>query len=138
MSGVLTNLLAVTACGAVVVVAEPVTIPLLRRAAFIDVPGHRSSHTVPTRAAAASRSSGLLVAAVLIGGALATVFACAVAAFGLLGFADDMRGLTRACGWPRRPPAAPWSPWSWSAACRDRSPSWCPRSPSVRSGSPDS
>ena len=98
MSGVLTNLLAVTACGAVVVVAEPVTIPLLRRAAFIDVPGHRSSHTVPTpRGGGIPVVAGLLVAAVLIGGALATVFACAVAAFGLLGFADDMRGLTPGC-----------------------------------------
>ena len=95
MSGVLTNLLAVTACGAVVVVAEPVTIPLLRRAAVIDVPGHRSSHTVPTpRGGGIPVVAGLLVATVLIGGALATVFACAVAAFGLLGFADDMRGLT--------------------------------------------
>ncbi len=95
MSGVLTNLLAVTACGAVVVVAEPVTIPLLRRAAFIDVPGHRSSHTVPTpRGGGIPVVAGLLVAAVLIGGALATVFACAVAAFGVLGFADDMLGLT--------------------------------------------
>ena len=46
MSGVLTNLLAVTACGAVVVVAEPVTIPLLRRAAFIDVGRGRNAHSV--------------------------------------------------------------------------------------------
>ena len=69
MSGILTNLLAVTACGAVVVVAEPVTISLLRRAAFIDVPGHRSSHTVPTpRGGGIPVVVGLLVAAVLIGG----------------------------------------------------------------------
>jgi len=48
MSGEFTDLFAVAACGAVVAVAEAVTIPLLRRAAIIDVPGHRSSHTVPT------------------------------------------------------------------------------------------
>ena len=48
MSGEFTDLFAVVACGAVVAVAEAVTIPLLRRAAIIDVPGHRSSHTVPT------------------------------------------------------------------------------------------
>jgi len=95
MSGHFTNLLAVTACGAVVMVAEPVTIPLLRRAAIIDVPGHRSSHTTPTpRGGGIPIAAGLLVAAGLIGGALATVFAFAIAAFGLLGFAEDMRGLT--------------------------------------------
>jgi hypothetical protein len=47
MSGEFTDLFAVTACGAAVAVAEAVTIPLLGRAAIIDVPGHRSSHTVP-------------------------------------------------------------------------------------------
>ena len=97
MSGEFTDLFAVTACGAVVAVAEAVTIPLLRRAAIIDVPGsHRSSHTVPTPGGAGIPiTAGLLVAAVLIGDANAAVFAFAVAAFGLLGFADDLRGLTR-------------------------------------------
>jgi len=47
MSGEFTDLFAVAACGAMVAVAEAVTIPLLRRAAIIYVPGHRSSHTVP-------------------------------------------------------------------------------------------
>jgi UDP-GlcNAc:undecaprenyl-phosphate/decaprenyl-phosphate GlcNAc-1-phosphate transferase len=95
MSGQFTDLLAVTACGAIVLVTEPVTIRLLRRAAIIDVPGHRSSHTVPTpRGGGIAIAAGLLVAASLIGGAPATVFAFAIAAFGLLGFAEDMRGLT--------------------------------------------
>jgi len=57
MSGEFTNLVAVATCGAVVAAAEAVTIPLLRRAAIIDVPSHRSSHTIPTPRAAASRSS---------------------------------------------------------------------------------
>jgi UDP-GlcNAc:undecaprenyl-phosphate/decaprenyl-phosphate GlcNAc-1-phosphate transferase len=93
-----TDLLAVAACGALVVAAEAVTIPLLRRAAIIDVPGHRSSHTVPTpRGGGLPIAAGLLVAAGLIGGANAAVFAFAVAAFGLLGFAEDLRGLT--AGW---------------------------------------
>ena len=48
MLGEFTDLYAVSACGAVVAAAEAVTIPLLRRAAVLDVPGHRSSHTVPT------------------------------------------------------------------------------------------
>jgi len=95
MSGEFTDLLAVAACGAVVAGAEAVTIPLLRRAAIIDVPGHRSSHTVPTpRGGGIPIAAGLLVAAGMIGGANAVVFAFAVAAFGLLGFAEDLRGLT--------------------------------------------
>ena len=95
MSGEFNNLLAVAACGAVVAAAEAVTIPLLRRAAIIDVPGHRSSHTVPTpRGGGLPVAAGLLVAAGLIGGAMAVVFACAVAAFGLLGFTEDLHGLT--------------------------------------------
>lgn len=98
MSGEFTDLFAVAACGAVVAVAEAVTIPLLRRAAIIDVPGHRSSHTVPTPGGGGIPiATGLLVAAILIGDANAAVFAFAVAAFVLLGFADDLRGLTR--GW---------------------------------------
>ena len=95
MSGGFTDLFAVVACGAVVTGAEAVTIPLLRRAAVIDVPSHRSSHTVPTpRGGGIPIVAGLLVAAGMIGGANAIVFAFAVAAFGLLGFAEDLRGLT--------------------------------------------
>src|SRR6204780_5202452 len=95
MSGGFTDLFAVVACGAVVTGAEAVTIPLLRRAAIIDVPGHRSSHTVPTpRGGGIPIVAGLLVAAGMVGGANAVVFAFAVAAFGLLGFVEDLRGLT--------------------------------------------
>ena len=95
MSGGFTDLFAVVACGVVVTGAEAVTIPLLRRAAIIDVPGHRSSHTIPTpRGGGIPIAAGLLVAAVMIGGARAIAFAFAVAAFGLLGFAEDLRGLT--------------------------------------------
>jgi UDP-GlcNAc:undecaprenyl-phosphate GlcNAc-1-phosphate transferase len=94
VSGELTDLLAVAACGAVVTVVEAVTIPLLRRAAIIDIPGRRSSHIVPTpRGGGIAIAAGLLVAAGLIGGATATVFAFAVVSFGLLGLAEDMRGL---------------------------------------------
>jgi len=84
----------VAVCGAVVAAAEAVTVPLLRRAAIIDVPGHRSSHTIPTpRGGGIPVAAGLLVAAALIRGANAAVFGFAVAAFGLLGFAEDLRGL---------------------------------------------
>jgi UDP-GlcNAc:undecaprenyl-phosphate/decaprenyl-phosphate GlcNAc-1-phosphate transferase len=88
---------AAVTCGTVVTVAEPVTIPLLRRAA-IDVPGHRSSHTVPTpRGGGAPIAAGLLAAAALIGGAGAFAFAIAIAAFGLIGMVEDLRGLP--VGW---------------------------------------
>ena len=99
MSGEFIDLFAVAACGAVVAVAGAVTIPLLRRAAIIDVPGsHRSSRAFPTPAGRGIPiAAGLLAAAVLIGDANAAVFGFAVAAFGLLSFADDLRGLTR--GW---------------------------------------
>ena len=94
MSGEFTHVLAVAVCGAVVAAAEAVTVPLLRRAAIIDVPGHRSSHTIPTpRGGGIPVAAGLLVAAALIRGANAAVFGFAVAAFGLLGFAEDLRGL---------------------------------------------
>jgi UDP-N-acetylmuramyl pentapeptide phosphotransferase/UDP-N-acetylglucosamine-1-phosphate transferase len=94
MPGEFTDLFAVAACGAVVAGAEAVTIPLLRRAAVIDVPGQRSSHAVPTpRGGGIPIVAGLLVAAGFIGGTNAAVLAFAVAAFGLVGFAEDLRGL---------------------------------------------
>ncbi len=69
-------------------------IPLLRRAAIIDIPGPRSSHTVPTpRGGGIPIAAGLLVAAGVIGGAIAALFAFAVGAFGLLGLTEDTRGL---------------------------------------------
>jgi UDP-GlcNAc:undecaprenyl-phosphate GlcNAc-1-phosphate transferase len=73
---------------------EAVTIRLLRRAAVIEIPGDRSSRMVLTpRGGGIPIAAGLLVAAGLIGGAIGVVFAFAVAAFGLLGFTEDLRGL---------------------------------------------
>ncbi len=95
MSEGLSTVLAVTACAAVVASAEAVAIPLLRRAAIVDVPGHRSSHAVPTpRGGGIPVAAGLLAAAGLIGGLNATFFALAVAGFGMLGTAEDVRGLS--------------------------------------------
>src|SRR5260370_5736262 len=94
MSGEFKELVVEAACGAVVAAAEAVTVPLLRRAAIIDEPSHRSSHTIPTpRGGGIPVAAGLLVASGLIGGADAAVFGFAVAAFGLLGLAEDLRGL---------------------------------------------
>jgi UDP-GlcNAc:undecaprenyl-phosphate GlcNAc-1-phosphate transferase len=94
VSGDIAIILAAGSSAAFVVAAEPVTIPLLRRAAAIDVPVLRSSHTVPTpRGGGAPVVAGLVLAALLIHGAAALTFAAAVATFGVLGFADDLRGL---------------------------------------------
>jgi UDP-GlcNAc:undecaprenyl-phosphate/decaprenyl-phosphate GlcNAc-1-phosphate transferase len=81
-------------CAACVTVAEPLLIPLLRRAA-VDVPNGRSSHSVPTpRGGGAPIAAGLVVAALLlIHGTVAVMFAIAVAAFAAIGFADDLGSL---------------------------------------------
>jgi UDP-GlcNAc:undecaprenyl-phosphate/decaprenyl-phosphate GlcNAc-1-phosphate transferase len=71
---------------------------LLRRAAAIDMPGHRSSHVVPTpRGGGAPVAAGLVAASVLIGGEIATAFGVTVAAFSLIGLTEDLGGLSAAC-----------------------------------------
>src|SRR6202046_1460337 len=93
MPGDLTSVLAAAMCGAFVTAAEPVIIPLLRRAA-VDVPNMRSSHSVPTpRGGGAPVAVGLVAAALLVHGTVAVTFAIAVAAFAAIGFADDLTGL---------------------------------------------
>jgi UDP-GlcNAc:undecaprenyl-phosphate GlcNAc-1-phosphate transferase len=94
VSGDASIALAVVSGGAVVAVMEPAAIPLLRRAAAIDVPGRRSSHTIPTpRGGGAPIACGLLVAAAIIHTYAALTFAVAVSAYGAIGLADDLRGL---------------------------------------------
>jgi UDP-N-acetylmuramyl pentapeptide phosphotransferase/UDP-N-acetylglucosamine-1-phosphate transferase len=86
---------AVVCCGAIVVVGEPATIPLLRRLAAIDMPGVRSSHTIPTpRGGGLPIVVGLVAAVALIRGTAAVPVGAAVGFFGALGFVDDLRGLT--------------------------------------------
>jgi UDP-GlcNAc:undecaprenyl-phosphate GlcNAc-1-phosphate transferase len=86
----------VLACGAIVLVTEPLAIALLRRLAVLDVPGGRSSHAVPTpRGGGAPVAAGLVAAALTAGGggSARLALAVAVAFFGLLGLLDDLRGL---------------------------------------------
>src|ERR1700728_391628 len=86
---------AVVACGAIVLVAEPPTVALLRRLAVLDVPNGRSSHSVPTpRGGGAPIAAGLVLTALLLmHGTVAMTFAVAVAAFAAIRFADDLAGL---------------------------------------------
>jgi UDP-GlcNAc:undecaprenyl-phosphate GlcNAc-1-phosphate transferase len=91
----MTGLLIALAAGAIVVTAEPPTIALLRRASAIDVPGLRSSHTVPTlRGGGAPIAAGLLVAAALMHSAASAAFGIAVALFAAIGLAEDLSGLS--------------------------------------------
>jgi len=77
-----------------VTVAEPATIPLLRRAAAIDTPNLRSSHSVPTpRGGGAPVAAGLILAVALVPAATAVTLAAAVALFAAMGLADDLTGL---------------------------------------------
>jgi UDP-GlcNAc:undecaprenyl-phosphate GlcNAc-1-phosphate transferase len=87
---------AVAACGATVLAAEPLTIALLRRLAVLDVPGARSSHSVPTpRGGGAPIVAGLIAATAIApgGGQARPALAAAVGFFGLLGLLDDLRSL---------------------------------------------
>ena len=103
MPGELTTVLAAVICAACVTVAEPVLIPLLRRAA-IDVPNGRSSHSVPTpRGGGAPIAAGLVVAAaLLIHGTAGVIFAIAVEAawvrYGGVGLLPSWPGAQHARG----------------------------------------
>ena len=103
---------------ALVTVAEPVAIRLLRRAAAIDVPGHRSSHTgCRPRAAAAPRSRpGWSPPRCRHRRCDAIAFGATVAAFAAHrpGRRPDRR-CPRGRGWRCSSPPACWPAWCWSA-----------------------
>jgi UDP-N-acetylmuramyl pentapeptide phosphotransferase/UDP-N-acetylglucosamine-1-phosphate transferase len=87
---------AVAVCGGTVLAAEPLTIALLRRLAMLDVPGGRSSHSVPTPRGGGAPIAVGLVAAVLIApgaGNARPALVAAIGFFGLLGLLDDLGGL---------------------------------------------
>jgi UDP-N-acetylmuramyl pentapeptide phosphotransferase/UDP-N-acetylglucosamine-1-phosphate transferase len=87
---------AVVACGTTVLAAEPLTIALLRRLAVLDMPGARSSHSVPTpRGGGVPIAAGLIAATAIApgDGQARLALAAAIGFFGLLGLLDDLRGL---------------------------------------------
>jgi UDP-GlcNAc:undecaprenyl-phosphate/decaprenyl-phosphate GlcNAc-1-phosphate transferase len=89
----LLRVIAALACGSFVTVAEPVTIPFLRRLAAIDVPNLRSSHTVPTpRGGGAPIAAGLVIAALMIHSLTTLTFGATVGAYATIGLADDLSG----------------------------------------------
>ena len=80
--------------GAIVVVAEPVTTPVLCRLHAVDIPLARSSHSVPTlRGGGLPIAVGLLTAVAITRSGASAAFAAAVGCFGVLGFVDDLRRL---------------------------------------------
>ena len=88
------DLTAAAACGGTVLLAEPLTVAGLRRWCVLDVPVHRSSHTVPTpRGGGLPIAAGLLLTAALAHNGASAAFAAAVTLLGALGLADDMRTL---------------------------------------------
>ena len=85
---------AVACTGAIVIVAIPATIPLLRRVHAVDVPSVRSSHSVPMpRGGGLPIAVGLLAAVAITRSGASAAFAAAVGFFAVLGFLDDLRGL---------------------------------------------
>jgi UDP-N-acetylmuramyl pentapeptide phosphotransferase/UDP-N-acetylglucosamine-1-phosphate transferase len=79
-----------------VLAAEPLTIALLRRLAVLDMPGARSSHSVPTpRGGGVPIAVGLIAATAIApgDGQARLALAAAIGFFGLLGLLDDLRGL---------------------------------------------
>jgi UDP-GlcNAc:undecaprenyl-phosphate/decaprenyl-phosphate GlcNAc-1-phosphate transferase len=83
---------AALSCGLFVLVTEPVTIPVLRRIARIDLA--RSSRTGPApRGGGAPIVAGLVIAALLTGLSAGLTFAAAVLAFAAIGLAVDLAGL---------------------------------------------
>ena len=78
------------------VIAEQLTIQLLRRAVAIDVRGQCSSYTNPTpRGGGALVAVGLLVATALIHNTASALFLLAIAGFNAIGLAEDLRGFPR-------------------------------------------
>lgn len=80
--------------------AMPAVLALLRRLAVVDHPGDRSSHTTPTlRGGGLAVVLGLLVGLLLAGTLLPQQqplagLAAAVISFGLVGLAEDLRGVS--------------------------------------------
>ncbi|MGH3770012.1 MAG: MraY family glycosyltransferase [Pseudonocardiaceae bacterium] len=87
-------LLAPLVCFVVATVAQPIVIRILRSGGVIDIPGTRSSHTVPTpRGGGIAVGLGLLVGIVVINNSTWLPLIVALVFFFAIGLAEDLRGV---------------------------------------------
>jgi UDP-GlcNAc:undecaprenyl-phosphate/decaprenyl-phosphate GlcNAc-1-phosphate transferase len=90
----LQGLLAPLACVLVATAAQPIVIGLLRRAAVIDIPVQRSSHTVPTpRGGGIAVGLGLLVGLAVVDISAWLPLAVGLVLFFAIGLAEDVVGV---------------------------------------------
>ena len=87
-------LLAPLVCFLVATAAQPIVIRMLCSAAVIDIPGVRSSHTVPTpRGGGIAVGLGLLVGIVVVNNSTWWPLIVALVLFFTIGLAEDLRGV---------------------------------------------
>lgn len=96
MFGVVETLVAPALCAAVATAAQPIVIRFLRRAAVVDVPGIRSSHSVPTlRGGGIAVVLGLVFGTALVpSGNILLPLVVALLAFGAIGVVEDLQGIS--------------------------------------------
>ncbi len=87
-------ILAPLACFVVATIVQPFVIRMLRAAAVIDIPGVRSSHTVPTpRGGGIAVGLGLLVGIFVVNNRTWWPLLVALVFFFAIGLAEDLRGV---------------------------------------------
>lgn len=91
------NLASANLAFVVALLAGPPVVAAMRRLQVIDHPGDRSSHVLPTpRGGGLTLAAGALTAAILLptfGGPARTGLLAAAAGFGVIGLAEDLRGV---------------------------------------------
>ncbi|MGH3719186.1 MAG: MraY family glycosyltransferase [Pseudonocardiaceae bacterium] len=87
-------LLAPLVCFTVATAVQPIVIRMLRSGGVIDIPGIRSSHTIPTpRGGGIAVGLGLLVGIVIVGNSTWLPLIVALVFFFSIGLAEDLRGV---------------------------------------------
>lgn len=86
--------LAPLACLVVATAAQPIVIRVLRSGAVVDIPGPRSSHTVPTpRGGGIAVGLGMLVGVCVLNDSTWPALIVALLLFFAIGLAEDLRGV---------------------------------------------
>jgi UDP-N-acetylmuramyl pentapeptide phosphotransferase/UDP-N-acetylglucosamine-1-phosphate transferase len=95
MLGINSQILGPLLCLAVVTASLPVVVQLLRRAAIVDEPGVRSSHTISTpRGGGIAVILGVVFGIAIMPHGVWFSLTSAMLAFGAIGLLDDLRGLS--------------------------------------------